>query len=268
LGYGNMLRKVGFDLTQETAQEAIDRLFQFQDVVARHSGRLFSTVLLNDGCVAYRTLSPSSRSVTHDFLNRAYRLHREINDLEGKQNYPGMRSVLAVGFRRRRSSDNFSRLIAGYGEFLIQKVAAKEISSKEAIIKALVAKPSFDLVPGLQANFAFAKAYLADREGSKGGFGGPNFFVDVNLLPAVYPMWLEYDLKPELKEPGIGGNFLRVCRMKRFALNEQNTDLPDAFEIAKQITGSEDVEQKLREMTVRANSRHATLSVLEKPQRD
>lgn len=255
LGYGDMLRKVRFDLTTDGAHTAISRLFQFQEIVAKHSEKLFTTVLLNDGCVAFRDLSPRTKSVTHDFLNRAYRLHEEINESEKMSGFPGVRSVLAVGFRHRRASENFTKMINGYGKFLIEKVETKEITAKEAIIKALVVKPPFDQLPDLQANFAFTKAYLADHVGTKGGFGGPNFFVDQNMLPEPTPDWMTYDVTPELKEDGIGGIFLRVTSMKRFALNEENKDLLDAFEIAERLTGSADIASKLRRMTLHLDKR-------------
>ncbi|MBX3615916.1 hypothetical protein [Nitrosomonas sp.] len=248
LGYGEMLRKSNFDLTLPESLIAIERLFLFQDVISSHSSRLFTTVVLNDGCVMQRRLTPRSKSVTYDFLRRAYCLHQVVNSVEAKNNFPGVRSVVAVGFRYRRTSDNKTQLVQNVGKKYCDKVKSGELSLEEAVFKALTFTPSFDLVPELQANFAFSKAYIADSKGSKGGFGGANFFLDVNMLPKNLPKWIRYDEVVELKEEGIGGKFLKVSEMDLLPGETENHDLPDAFDIATAITGSTDTAILLKKM--------------------
>jgi hypothetical protein len=75
------------------------------------------------------------------------------------------------------------------------------------------------------------------------------------MLPDTIPTWIAYDQTPRLNEEGIGGVFLRVTEMKRFALNEENNDLLDAFEIAERITGSADIGQRLRQTRIREDKR-------------
>ena len=66
----------------------------------------------------------------------------------------------------------------------------REIDAEQAILEATHIRQNFDLVPELQANFAFTKAYVAERSGTKGGLGGPKFFVDLALFETPPPAWL------------------------------------------------------------------------------
>jgi len=250
LGYGSMLRKDNFDITKPSTENAVSRLFRFQDIVAKHSVKLFPTVVLNDGCVAYRNLSPRSKSVTYDFLRRAHNLHTEINAIEIAEGLPGARSILAVGFRHRRQTDNKDKLLAGIGQRLIDSVKNGKQSVEQAITAALFARSNYDLVPQLQANFAFAKAYLADREGTKGGFAGPNFFVDANMIPETLPKWFKPENIVQLNIEGLGGKFYQISKIKFLSGDVENLDLLDAFEVAAKVAGSNEVADRIRKLTL------------------
>jgi hypothetical protein len=250
LGYGSMLRCDGFDVTKSSTKKAVERLFRFQDIVAKHSMKLFPTVVLNDGCVAYRDLSPRSKSVTYDFLKRAYELHSEINAIESSENLPGVRSILAVGLRHRRLSDRKTNLISGVGARLIESEKNNKQTTEQAILAALSSRSSYDLIPELQANFAFTKAYLADCAGKKGGFEGPNFFVDANMIPDDPPTWLKIKKTIELNEEGIGGNFYQLTDIDAIPNSSKDYSLLDAFEVAVNITKSEDVIKRMQNLTL------------------
>lgn len=255
LGYGAMLREDNFDITKQTTKAAIERLFQFQDIIAKHSMKLFPTVVLNDGCVAYRNLSPRSKSVTYDFLRRAHLLHTALNEQEKSQGYPGVRSILAAGFRHRRPTDSKERLLQGLGRRLIDSVKRGDQSIEQAVISALFARTHYDLVPQLQANFAFSKAYLADAEGSKGGFAGPNFFIDANLVPSAPPNWFKSERTVTLAQNGLGGDFFQITNLKFLSREVENTELLDAFEVASKIAGSDAVADRIRKLTL-SGGRH------------
>jgi hypothetical protein len=49
---------------------------------------------------------------------------------------------------------------------------------------------NFDIVPQLQANFAFARAYQAEKSGRRGGFEGPNLFLDTAVFRNGVPSWI------------------------------------------------------------------------------
>src|SRR5581483_4816256 len=99
LGYGAMIAEAEFNPLHIKAKAALTRLRRFHAIVAGHSGRYFPTLVMNDGAVAYRDLSMRTRSVTHDFLVRAWSLFQEIKKAEAAEGHPGARMVLATGFR-------------------------------------------------------------------------------------------------------------------------------------------------------------------------
>ena len=98
LGYGAMLAEAGFNPLHGKASEALQRLRRFHQIVASHSFRLFPTLVMNDGAVAYRDLSLRSRGPTYDFLTRAWKLFKHIKEDENGHGFPGARAVLAVDF--------------------------------------------------------------------------------------------------------------------------------------------------------------------------
>lgn len=248
LGYGAMLRKVEFNPVAPEAQQAIARLFQFQEIVATHSHKIFHTMVINDGCVAYRDLSPRSRAVTYDFVNRSYRLFKAINDNELANGYPGARAVIAAGFRARRNDGTIKHLAHGIGNTLINQIKSGQISAEEAIKKAVSIQPNHDAIASLQANFAFTKAYLIDAAGSGGGFLGNNFYLDANLLPSIVPDWITTTESIHFEEPGLSGEIIKVDALKLLPLNHPCNDLLNAFEVAEKLCLDSDIRTKLKEL--------------------
>lgn len=195
LGYGRMIAEAEFNPLHPKSKDALKRLKRFHEIVADHSARHFPTLVLNDGAVAYRDLSLRSQSVTHDFLVRAWKLFNDIRTEENAHGYPGVRLVLASGFRMRgrragigASSRHFRSIITRFEN--------GEINADQAIHEAASVRPPFDVVPQLQANFAFTKAYVAESSGSFGGLPGPHFYVDLMLFDRPLPNWLA--LGPEI----------------------------------------------------------------------
>jgi hypothetical protein len=66
---------------------------------------------MNDGVVAYRDLSLRARTLTHDFLGRAWGMFEAVRNEEMTNGHPGPRMVLACGFRMlgRRAGLDASR---------------------------------------------------------------------------------------------------------------------------------------------------------------
>jgi len=188
LGYGAMIAKADFNPMHYKASEAMERLRRFHQTVASHSVRYFPTLVMNDGAVAYRDLSLRSRAPTHDFLIRAWNLFNNIKLDENGRGLPGARVVLATGFRmrgRRAGMDATAR----HFRSVMRRYQDGDISADEAIREATHIRKPFDIVPQLQANFAFSKAYVAESSGKKGGLGGANFFVDLALFDRPMPAW-------------------------------------------------------------------------------
>ena len=195
LGYGGMISAAAFNPMHPEAREALARIRTFHRIVAEHSVRHFPTLVMNDGAVAYRDLSLRARSVTHDFLMRAWEMFEAVRLEDMNHGHPGPRMVLACGFRMRgrragldASRDNFTSIIA--------RLQNQEIDAEQAVREAASMRPHFDIVPQLQANFAFTKAYAAEQTGTKGGLPGPAFYVDLSIFGANRPGWI--DLGPDI----------------------------------------------------------------------
>jgi hypothetical protein len=193
LGYGKMIGTGKLNPAAPEAKEAISRLRAFHRIVAKHSNSKFRTLVLNDGAVAYRDLSPQSSSITYGFLRRTFDLFEEIARLETRNGWPGPRMVLAAGLRAkgsRRAIDRSDRQV----ELILQRLANGEVSAEQAVREAANVQRYSDLIPQLQANFAFTKAYLAESAGSKRGLGGSRLFVDTTLFcDGRVPAWIDAD---------------------------------------------------------------------------
>jgi len=76
---------------------------------------------------------------------------------------------------------------------LIDQVAQQQITVERVKLMARSIRRSFDIVPTLQANFAFARAYVAESSGTAGGFQGPNIFLDTKVFRSGVPAWIDAD---------------------------------------------------------------------------
>jgi hypothetical protein len=214
LGYGGMIGAAGFNPIAPEAKAAITRLRSFHRIVAEHGGRHFRSLVLNDGAVAYRDLSLRSSGVTYDFLTRAFLLFRDLEASERRNGWNGARMVLATGFRAkgsRRAIDHAS----GQLESILTRMRAGQVSPEEAVREAASMDRYFDVLPQLQANFAFTKAYLADAGGSKAGLGGPRFFVDTVIFEGGVPPWVRAEEPVAFRNErlGLSGEFAPVLEL-------------------------------------------------------
>lgn len=251
LGYGDMLRKGAFDPTHESTSLAIERLDAFQTIVQEHTCKYFLTLTLNDGGAAHRDLSPRDSSVTYDFIKRAYDLHRAVNEYEQKNGFPGLRMVVAGGFRLRRNQQSKNDLLNGYGKSLVQKAESGEIPIREAINKAITVKPFSAAVPELQANFAFSKAYIAEATGTKAGITGPAMYLDSSLVNSLYPNGLLLGDQVEWKYPGLDTIFCKVLGADPVEAGRYRfSDYCNAFQVAQNLSVSEDVITRLKRQPI------------------
>jgi hypothetical protein len=189
LGYGAMIAEAEFNPLHPKASEALSRLRRFHEIVASHSARNFPTLVINDSAAAYRDLSLRSREPTHDFLMRAWNLFNKIKSSEHDRGLPGARMVLATGFRMRGRRAGMDAT-ASHFKSVMHRFQNGDIGAEQAIREAANIRQPFDIIPQLQANFAFSKAYVAETSGTKGGLGGANFFVDLTLFEMPTPAWV------------------------------------------------------------------------------
>ena len=212
--------------------------------------RAFNVLVMNDGAVAFRDLSPRSRSVTADFLQRAWSLHQDINRHDMNDGFPGSRMVVAAGFRVRM------RNIVNHGtkyDNIKERRQARTISEEQAIAEALRARPHFGVIPELEANFAFTKAYLVDQNkkdnenDKKGRFPGPAMYVDAALFDEGIPDWITVCRKIPWEYPGLTGTFLQIEGLDRKRAGQFNhAGILNSFEIASRLGASQDLIEQMK----------------------
>lgn len=183
LGYGGQVAQSYFNPYEDSSILAHKRLKRFHEITAERSARDFPSLVLNDGAVFYRDLSLHSDAVSRDFVGRAIQYLDDLNKVEKKTGNPGARMVIAVGFRRlgRKPSTDPS---VGQLASILRRFSESRVTAEEAIKEAARIPRRLDVVPQLQSNYAFAKAYMAESSGAKGGFEGPHCFLDCALLQA------------------------------------------------------------------------------------
>jgi len=248
LGYGRMIAEADFNPLHPKSKDALRRLRQFHQIIASHSNRQFPTLVMNDGAVAYRDLSLRSRSVTHDFLTRSWKLFKDIRTREEAHGYPGARLVLGCGFRMRGRGAGIDAANKHF-QSLVSRLESGEIDASQAIHEAASVRPTFDIVPQLQANFAFTKAYVAESSGEQGGLRGPNFYVDIVLFASSTPDWLV--LGPEIpwshQRLGMQATFASVLDIVQCRHPEGGPiDILDGLQVAQRLAGDPDVLAALR----------------------
>lgn len=189
LGYGSMLNAASFDPSCPSARQAIARLRAFQDVVARFSRIAFPTLVINDGAVAYRDIGLTRRDRVWPFIERSHALFEAANEADRALDGYGLRAVVAAGLRARGSN----RGLLDQHETLtrtIEDLAAGTLTKQDALKAVRAYRRVNDVVPQLQANFAFARAYTAEQGGSREGLGGATFYLDTSLFRDGIPSWI------------------------------------------------------------------------------
>lgn len=166
LGYGAMIAKAEFNPLKDEAQQALTRINSFQAIVAKHSSQLFSSFVMNDGAAIHRDLSPRSHTVTDDFLSRCWELYGAITEAEKASGFPGARMFLAAGLRSRPVGREAK---ATHRNSLLRRLEEGLITPQQAVSEAVAMPRNSDVVPELQGNFAFTRAYMADSQGSRVG---------------------------------------------------------------------------------------------------
>lgn len=189
MGYGTAMAKAGFDPAHPLAKRPISRLRAFHRVVAKHSNGGFPTLVMNDGAAAYSNVESVRSDKVWRFIERCWALYSEATTTDLRSGGVGLRGVIAVGLRAKGSSrgiraqeDEHLRIIEDLDAGMIDKTAA--------LARARRVRRVFDVVPPLQANFAFARAYEAEREGSKAGLPGPNLYLDTLVFRDGIPEWI------------------------------------------------------------------------------
>ena len=184
-----MLNEARFDPTSSEAKVAIKRLRRFQEVVASYSRSTFPTLVINDGAVAYADIGLTVRNRAWSFIERCWTLYRAAAAADLALGGIGLRGVVAAGLRAKGSNRGMlaqNRAVAS----IIEDLAEGRISRQDAIRSAWRVRRVNDIVPQLQANFAFSRAYTAEQGASEGKLTGSRFYIETRLLRSGIPSWM------------------------------------------------------------------------------
>lgn len=189
LGYGGEIDKAGFDPTHPDARAPLRRLRDFQAVVSEHSSGGFPTLVMNDGAVAYSNIEPSRSDKAWRFIARCWALYQAATEIDLANGGPGLRGVIAVGLRAKGSNRGIlaqDEAVTG----IIEQLVAGTIDRKKALADARKVRRVFDIIPQLQANFAFTRAYEAETAGTAAGLPGPALYLDTAVFAHDLPHWI------------------------------------------------------------------------------
>ncbi len=247
LGYGKQIAESGFNPLEPKAQAAIARLDRLHTVVSQRASKLFPTLALNDGVIAFRDLSPRSHTVTFDFLRDSVHLFQAINAVESSNSDVGARMVIAPGFRARRAATEPARKFGGRETSIARRLDAGVIDANQAIAEALQARPYFDTTRELQANFALTRAYLADESGKEHGIAGPHCYIDLSLFADPPPSWIRFSRLVDWSYRGMQATFGCLAGLDESEAGSCfYSGILDAFKVARALSDDPDIESKVR----------------------
>lgn len=256
LGYGAQLNKIKYDFTNVGGDEVIKRLQDFHSIVAKKSHRNFRSLTINDGSAFFKDLSPNINSVTWDFISRCVDVFESVKKSELDSNNPGTRMVICAGFRARNENRSRSRNV-GLEENILEKLKLGEISPVQAVKQAMQAPRYHDVVPEIQSNMAFAKAYNAESAGSSAGFKHNRCYIELSLFDSDIPTWIVFSDTVNWKFGDSLVEFGELDSIDHAGCNKVNASgVLSAWEVAKRISGNLGIEKKLRKYTKKDNIRN------------
>ena len=260
LGYGSAIRKANYNPLHPEARNAVARIRAFHQIVADHSAKTFPTLVMNDGACGYFDLSYRTRWPTFDFIQRSKSLYDAIQKRDIIDGHPGSRMVISVGFRLRGRALQRSAMRGEFVKRILRKLEQGKISPQEAVTTASKFGTPFDIVPHLQANFAFTKSYIPEQAGSAGGLPGPGCYVDQMLFDCERIRDNDIKLGPAIDWKSEGYGLAAVFRKLHYVRTAKQTEtvdgemtnhgpagFRDALEIAQLLSGDAKVLEALRE---------------------
>jgi hypothetical protein len=188
--YGAKIEKACFDPADHRADKPLKRLRAFQRIVRDNSTSMFSTLVINDGAAVQTNIEEPRSDKAWLFIQRCWKLYQEATDADQRSGGLGLRAVIAVGLRAKGARAGIVAQEEAHTA-IIDALVSGEIDRDEAVSRARKVRRVFDIVPALQANFAFTRAYEAESSGKDGGFPGPNLFLDTIILKDGIPDWIQ-----------------------------------------------------------------------------
>lgn len=188
--YGAEIEEACFDPASHLADKPIKRLRAFQRIVRDNSTTMFPTLVINDGAAAQTNIEEPRSDKAWLFIQRCWKLYEEATDADRRSGGRGLRAVIAVGLRAKGARAGIVAQEEAHTA-IIDALVKGEIDRDEAVSRARKVRRVFDIVPALQANFAFTRAYEAESSGKNGGFPGPALYLDTMIFKGEPPSWID-----------------------------------------------------------------------------
>ncbi|MTH59986.1 hypothetical protein [Paracoccus litorisediminis] len=188
--YGSEIEEACFDPADYRAAKPLRRLRAFQRIVRDNSTTKFPTLVINDGAAVQTNIEERRSDRAWLFIQRCWKLYQEATEVDRSTGGLGLRAVIAVGLRAKGAG---AGIVAQEKEHtaIIDALVNGKIDRDEAVARARKVRRVFDIVPTLQANFAFTRAYEAESSGKRGGFPGPALYLDMMILKDEIPEWID-----------------------------------------------------------------------------
>lgn len=174
LGFGNAFIDGEWSLNSLSSQKNIERLIRLENSLYRSNDPSKEVALvLNDGLARVYDLPDPSEDVMRFlwWLHTALSNHWLLNASDMQYGSPGVRTVMSYGDRVKAWRGHTT-----YGDHFLGNTKYKKIADKKICIYA---------PDEFQLNLAFSKAYIIESSGAKGGFPGPNLYIDEIALDMI-----------------------------------------------------------------------------------
>ncbi len=200
LGYGGQIAEANFDPKHPRAKTPINRLRKFHKIVREHSSSKFRTLTINDGAAAYRDHHKVSPKFAYDFIRQCWKLFKAVQE----QDPIGARMVIATGQRAMGSRAGIEQVQSDFSKIL-NRFSNGEISLDEAHEKAQHVQRYSDIIPQLQSNYAFSKAYIIEESGSTYNIQGQECYIDLDFFinQETNPTWITTDTPVYWEKKGL-----------------------------------------------------------------
>jgi hypothetical protein len=123
-----------------------------------------------------------------------------------------------------------------------------DIDAQQAVHESRLIRSYSDILPQLQVNFAFTKAYLAEKSGKKGGLAGAQCFIDLALFENRECKGFQFGPRIHWKEVGykMAADFAPLLGMTYTRSRPAPKGLRSGLEVAQHLAGDADVLLALR----------------------
>jgi hypothetical protein len=184
---------------------------------------------MNDGAAAYCSLGLAPNDTLLKFILQCWKLYCEATATDIAIGGSGLRGVIALGLRAKGSARGMDAQNEAFTR-IIEDFSAARVDKAEAIRRARRIRRDFDIVPQLQANFAFARAYEAE---TTAGLAAPNLYLDTLAFRSGVPNWIEITGTHPWKSrlPSLSTTFVALKNVREIAVDEALTTLRSGREL-------------------------------------